>query len=60
VSVAAAEGLTLAPSYRPGCGFTAMPGNELVFPVANKTRLQPVGCLLLPDLSERESLPDLS
>ena len=36
MSVAAAEGLTLAPSYRPGCGFRAMPGNELVFPVANK------------------------
>jgi hypothetical protein len=36
VSVVAAKGLTLVPSYRPGCGFTAMPGNELVFPVANK------------------------
>ena len=29
------EGLTLAPSYRPGWGCPAMPGKRVVFPVVN-------------------------
>ena len=35
VRVVAAEGLTPAPSYRPGCGCATMPGNRVLFPVAN-------------------------
>ena len=33
--VAAAGGLRHLPLYRTGCGFAAMPGNRVLFPVAN-------------------------
>ena len=47
VRVVAAEGLTLPPSYRPGCGCTAMPGNRVLFPVVNIQYTEP--CPVTPN-----------